>query len=163
MRLSIVIPVYNSEQALDELVTQLKAELSAYEFEIVFVNDSSRDGSIRVLRQLAQKNANITVLDLARNFGQHNAIMAGLRQVRGDIVVLMDDDLQHPPSEVHKLIEPLLKDACDVVFGNYRVKKHNWFRNLGSKFNDRLASVIIQKYLFLLLSSFYSRMCFVFE
>jgi len=145
MKISIVIPVYNSEDSLRELVERINAEMAIYSFEIIFVNDGSRDRSLQILYELAMCNSNITVLDLARNFGQHNAIMAGLRLAQGDIVVLMDDDLQNPPAEIHKLIAPLLEGSCDVVYGRYLIKKHSWFRNLGSAFNDRVADVMIHK------------------
>lgn len=142
---SLVIPVYNSEDLLRLLVDEIEKGLVNYKYEIVFVNDSSRDGSLSVLKDLAMTRSNITVIDLARNFGQHNAIMAGLRFARGDVLVLMDDDLQHPPEEIRKLLEAMEKNGCDVVYGNYIAKKHTLFRNIGSRFNDVMATMLIKK------------------
>lgn len=142
---SLVIPVYNSEDLLHLLVDEIDKGLVNYKYEVVFVNDSSRDESLSVLRDLAMTRSNITVIDLSRNFGQHNAIMAGLRFARGDVLVLMDDDLQHPPAEIRKLLETMEKNDYDVVYGNYIAKKHNFFRNLGSRLNDVMATKLIKK------------------
>ena len=142
---SIVIPVYNSEKLLPLLVDEIERELSGEDFEVVFINDSSEDNSLSVLRELARTRSNITVLDFARNFGQHNAIMAGLKFARGDVLILMDDDLQHPPSEIRKLLDAMAKYDYDVVYGKYIVKKHNKIRNLGSKLNDQMATLLMKK------------------
>ena len=145
LQLSIVVPVYNSQDSLRLLVEGLNNELRDYSFEIIFVNDCSADNSLAVLRELAQNNVHVLVVDLARNFGQHSAIMAGLRFASGELVVLMDDDLQHPPSEVLKLLRKLEEGDYDVVYGRYLGKKHHWFRNLGSQFNDKMATLLIKK------------------
>lgn len=144
MKISIVIPVFNSEEALVPLVEGLTRTLSGYEYGIVLVNDGSRDQSIHVCKQIALVYSGVTVINLSKNFGQHNAIMAGLKFASGDWVVLMDDDLQHPPSEIIKLITETNK-GYDVVYGRYRQKKHSWFRNAGSNFNDLMATLLIKK------------------
>jgi len=143
--ISLVIPVYNSEKLLPLLVDEIERELVGYNFQVVFINDSSRDNSLSVLKDLARTRSNIIVLDLTRNFGQHNAIMAGMKFAQGDALVLMDDDLQHPPSEIRKLLSEMKKNDYDVVYGNYVVKKHNVFRNWGSKLNDRMATLLMKK------------------
>lgn len=143
--ISLVIPVYNSEESLPILVEEIKKTLQKYNYEIIFVNDGSKDHSLSVLKKIAGSNARVIVINLARNVGQHNAIMAGLKFAKGDIVVMMDDDLQHPPAEIHRLIDKMKKDELDVVYGNYIRKKHNKIRNLCSKFNDLMATVMIQK------------------
>lgn len=152
--ISIVIPVYNSAESLPLLVGEIERELTGYNFEVVFINDSSGDNSLSVLKKLARTRSNMTLLDLARNFGQHNAIMAGMKFARGDVFVLMDDDLQHPPSEIRKLIDTMEKSGYDVVYGNYVVKKHNIFRNWGSALNDRMATHLMKKPRELYFSSF---------
>lgn len=143
--ISLVIPVYNSEKSLPILVEELEKELNIYNYEIIFVNDGSKDDSLSVLKGIVKSNPQITAINLAKNVGQHNAIMAGLRFAKGDIVVMMDDDLQHVPSEIHKLINKIKSDNLDVVYGNYINKKHNCIRNFFSKFNDLIATVMIQK------------------
>jgi glycosyltransferase involved in cell wall biosynthesis len=153
-RLSIVIPVYRGEQSVGPLCERLEEHLGkVYELEVVLVNDGSPDGSAAVCRKLAEDNERIVFLDLARNFGEHNAVMAGLAHASGDGAVIMDDDFQNPPSEVIKLVERL-DEGVDVVFSRYDVKHHHWFRNLGSSFNNAVASVMLKKPRDLYLSSF---------
>ncbi|MCB9903625.1 MAG: glycosyltransferase family 2 protein [Planctomycetes bacterium] len=153
-RLSIVIPVYRGEQSVGPLCERLAEHLGGvYELEIVLVNDGSPDDSAAVCRKLADENAHIVFLDLARNFGEHNAVMAGLAHASGEGAVIMDDDFQNPPSEVIKLVERL-DQGVDVVFSRYDVKRHHWFRNLGSSFNNAVASVMLKKPRDLYLSSF---------
>ena len=158
---SIVIPVYNSARLLPLLVNEIERELSGIDYEVVFVNDSSADDSLSVLKDLASMHPYITALDLARNFGQHNAIMAGIKYARGDVFVFMDDDLQHPPSEIRKLLETMIKNDCDVVYGNYVVKKHNAFRNWGSALNDWMATLLMKKPRDLYFSSFKAVRAFI--
>lgn len=132
---SIVVPVYRSEGTLRPLFERLQKTLEQTPggWEIVFVDDASPDGSWRVLEQLQRDNAQqVVALRLARNFGQHNALMCGFREARGAIVVTMDDDLQNPPEEVPKLLAALGDPDLDVVYGLYRAKKHRPWRNGGS-------------------------------
>lgn len=143
--LSIVVPVFNSEKTLLLLVEEIERALCRLNFEIIFVNDSSMDNSYSVLKTLALLRPYIMVVDLSRNFGQHNALMAGIKFAKGDIIILMDDDLQHPPSEILKLLHKMEENDYDVVYGNYTEKKHNAFRNLGSRINDWLATVFMGK------------------
>jgi len=153
--LSVVIPVYNAEKTIADLCQTLIALLgSDYALQVVLVNDGSRDSSDRVCRQLANEfPATITYVRLSRNFGEHNAVMAGLNIVRGDFVVIMDDDFQNPPEEVIKLVSEVRK-GYDVVYSQYPEKRDSLFRNLGSYLNGKMARVILNKPANLYLSSF---------
>jgi undecaprenyl-phosphate 4-deoxy-4-formamido-L-arabinose transferase len=154
LRLSIVIPVYRGERTVGPLVHELRDTLSArYDLEVVLVNDGSPDRAAEVCRELAQRFAGVTFVNLSRNFGEHNAVMAGLNHATGQCVVIMDDDFQNPPSEVPKLVETI-RQGYDVVYSRYAVKRHHPLRNLASKINDRVAAVLLEKPGDLYLSSF---------
>jgi len=155
MKLSVVIPVYNGAKTIGPLVKALQAELEReFELEIVLVNDGSpADNSAEVCAELARADARIRFLDLSRNFGEHNAVMAGFNYCTGDAAVVLDDDFQNPPSEAAKLVRKL-NDGYDVVFACYEQKRHHPLRNLGSRFNNLVASVLIGKPLKLYLASF---------
>ena len=153
-RLSVVIPVYRGARTIGPLVQRLEAELQPHhDLEIVLVNDGSPDDSAAVCRSLAASRPHLRFVDLARNFGEHNAVMAGLNHCSGDAAVILDDDFQNPPSEVRKLTDELAK-GYDVVWSRYETKQHGWFRNLGSRFNDRIATMMLGKPPDLYLSSF---------
>jgi undecaprenyl-phosphate 4-deoxy-4-formamido-L-arabinose transferase len=153
-RVSIVIPVYRGAHTIGPLVERLEQELRPHhDLEIVLVNDGSPDDSGTVCRRLAQSRPYVRFLDLARNFSEHNAVMAGLNHCSGDCAVIMDDDFQNPPSEVNKLVDELDR-GFDVVYSRYELKRHSWFRNLGSRFNDAVASLMLKKPRALYLSSF---------
>jgi glycosyltransferase involved in cell wall biosynthesis len=132
--LSAVVPVYNSESMLPTLVQKLVAVLSplASRFEIVLVNDCSRDASWKAIEALAAQDPRVRGIDLMRNFGQHNALLAGIRQADGDVIVTLDDDLQNPPEEIPKLLDRL-KEGLDVVYGYPEKESHGLFRTLASK------------------------------
>ena len=132
---SIVVPVYRSEGTLRPLFERLTKALHGTPggFEVVFVDDASPDGSWRVLEELQRTHPDrIVAVRLARNFGQHNALMCGFREARGAVVVTMDDDLQNPPEEVPKLLAALADPEQDVVYGRFHTKKHRPWRNGGS-------------------------------
>ena len=154
--ISIVIPVYNAEDTIEELVDRILEELKHDQyFEIVLVNDGSTDASEEVCINSYNKNRKeVKFLSLSRNFGEHNAVMAGLNHVSGDYVVIMDDDFQNPVSEVTKLIVFAVENDYDVVYTYYERKKHSFFRNMGSWFNDKIANVMLKKPKNLYLSSF---------
>jgi len=154
LKLSIVIPVYNGASSIEPLVERLHEELKAhYELETVLVNDYSPDNSAEVCAALAERHGWVRFIHLARNFGEHNAVMAGLNYCTGDCAVIMDDDFQNPPTEVVKLVEKL-QEGYDVAYSYYETKQHHLFRNLGSYFNNAVASVMIKKPWGLYLSSF---------
>ena len=132
--LSIVIPVYNSEQILPDLLAQLDATLPGISdgFEVILVNDGSRDGSWRTIEQLSERYAFVRGIDMMRNYGQHNAILAGVRAATKEVIVTMDDDLQHPPAEVSKLLAKL-DSGFDVVYGVPMHEQHGFLRDLASR------------------------------
>ncbi|MDD2898868.1 MAG: glycosyltransferase family 2 protein [Desulfuromonadaceae bacterium] len=152
---SIVIPVYNAEKTIADLCRTLMDLLAAdYQLEIVLINDSSNDGSDAVCKFLqSEYPQTIVYARLSRNFSEHNAVMAGLNQVRGDYVVIMDDDFQNPPEEVSRLLTEIQK-GFDVVYCQYPVKNDSFFRNLGSYLNGSMARVVLNKPANLYLSSF---------
>ncbi len=154
--LSIVVPVYNGAKSIAELVHALESLDIEGGHEIVLVNDGSPDDSLVVCLQLLAegKTVPITLVNLARNFGEHNAIMTGLRHTRGAYVITMDDDLQNPPSEVKRLLEHARASGKDVVYTRYAVKQHAYWRNLGSRFANWVADVLMEKPKGLYLSSF---------
>jgi glycosyltransferase involved in cell wall biosynthesis len=136
MKISVVIPCYNSEKTIKNVVSLARDELIAlgYEYEFILVNDNSKDRTFEQIAELCQKDQKIKGINLSRNFGQHNALIAGLNYITGDYVIGMDDDMQTHPSQLKKLITKF-NDGFDIVFGKYAHKKHAWYRNLGSKFN----------------------------
>lgn len=154
--LSVVIPVYNSEGSIQKLVEALIKELAVlYSLEIVLVNDHSPDRSEDVCISLYEKHKEtVRFFSLSKNVGEHSAVMAGLRKCTGKYVVIMDDDFQNPISEVPKLVNKILTHNNDVVYSYYKEKKHSFFRNLGSRFNDMMATFMIKKPRNLYLSSF---------
>jgi polyisoprenyl-phosphate glycosyltransferase len=155
-RISVVVPVYNGAATLPKLIEQLDKHLRPQnELELILVNDgSTRDNSDEVCEIAAQQNDWIVYLELSTNFGEHNAVMAGLNHCTGDCVVIMDDDLQNPPHEVIRLVDELYRGDYDVVFSYYKKKKHRLSRNLGSAFNNLIASYVLKKPRDLYLSSF---------
>jgi glycosyltransferase involved in cell wall biosynthesis len=126
-----VVPVYNSEGSLPALVERTRRVLSSRSHEILLVNDGSEDGSWEVVRRLCRSNPSVRGLNLMRNYGQHNAVLAGVRAARGTTVVTIDDDLQHPPEEIPKLLEELAR-GFDVVYGTPAKLPHSAFRNISS-------------------------------
>jgi glycosyltransferase involved in cell wall biosynthesis len=130
---SVVVPVYNSAATLPILVQRLEPALVALRipFAVILVNDGSMDASWQVIEELAQKHGWVEGVCMMRNYGQHNALLAGLREARYETVVTMDDDLQHPPEEIHKLLAKL-NDTYDVVYGTPEMKQHSLWRNVVS-------------------------------
>jgi|TARA_B100000315_G_scaffold243099_1_gene266089 undecaprenyl-phosphate 4-deoxy-4-formamido-L-arabinose transferase len=152
---SIVIPVFNGEKTIgcvclgiDDVFNKIEGD-----YEIILVDDGSQDNSWEVMKQLSQNNHRIKLLRLMRNFGEHNAVISGLNYTRGEFVIVMDDDGQNPPEEIPKLITKT-SEGYDVVFGNYKAKQHNIFRNIGSAFNNIVATLLLKKPRNLYLCSF---------
>lgn len=153
--LTIVVPVYNGAGSIRTLVDALATLVVERGLEIVLVNDGSSDDSLTVCRALAQRcPVPLTVVDLARNFGEHNAVMAGLAQARGDCIITMDDDLQNPPEEVVRLYDHARLSDLDVVYARFAERRHSLWRNLGSRFANWCADRLIDKPKGLYLSSF---------
>lgn len=156
MMLSIVIPVYNGARSIERLVNELAAIRIDGGVEVVLVNDCSVDDSWEVIQRIcANAPMPVVAIDLARNFGEHNAVMAGYAAASGAYIINIDDDFQNPPSEVVKVFQhALAHPELDVVYTRYERKRHSWFRNLGSRFNDAVARFMIDKPKGLYLSSF---------
>ena len=155
MKLSILIPVYNAEKTIGHLCGELLERYALlHDLEIILVNDGSTDRTDEICRSLhAVHPAIVTYVKLSRNFGEHNALMAGLHQVTGDYCVMMDDDFQNPPKEIAKLVREILT-GYDVVYASYRSKKDSLFRNAGSRLHNLLATLILKKPAGLYLASF---------
>ncbi len=155
-KISFVIPCYNSENTIrpvvDEII-QVMMEKPECSFEIIMVNDSSTDGVLEILKELAKKNSACKVLDFAINAGQQSALMAGLAYSRGETIVFLDDDFQCPVNELWKLIKPL-EEGYDVSYAKYPKKKESLFRTAGSSFNDWMCSLFLDKPKQLQLSNF---------
>lgn len=145
MNLSVVIPVYNSSNILLALLARLEPVLIqvATRFEVVFVNDGSSDESWETIIKLAEKYSWLHGLNLMRNYGQHNALLAGIREAQYEVIVTMDDDLQHPPEELPKLLAELEK-GWDVVYGIPEVEKHGLFRDAASRLIKGLMSAALE-------------------
>ncbi|MBQ7654252.1 MAG: glycosyltransferase family 2 protein [Clostridia bacterium] len=158
MLYSIVIPVYNSEKTLEELYNRLRAEFEnniREDFEIIFVNDASIDNSLAVIKKLCKSDERVGYIDFAKNHGQQKAVICGIDHSKGDFIITMDDDLQHPPEEIPKLIAKMESDDnIDVVIGMYDSKKHNGFRRLGTRLLDALSNMVFKKNKDLKLTSF---------
>jgi undecaprenyl-phosphate 4-deoxy-4-formamido-L-arabinose transferase len=153
--LSIVIPVYRGAATIGTLVEALSALRPEGGLEIVLVNDGSPDNSGEVCRELVSRaTVPITYIEHSRNFGEHNAVMTGLRHARGRYVITMDDDLQNPPEEVVRLYDHARTGNWDVVYTRYAVKEHEGWRNLGSRFANWVADQLLDKPKGLYLSSF---------
>jgi glycosyltransferase involved in cell wall biosynthesis len=154
---SVVVPVYRSQEILPRLVEETTRALAASghvrQFELILVCDASPDESWRVIQQLAQANPSVRGVLLRKNAGQHNATMAGLARARGARVVVMDDDLQHPPSAIPAMLAELDR-GYDVCYTYYHNRQHAFWKKAGSKLNDVAANVLLSKPKGLYLSSF---------
>jgi len=153
---TIVIPVYNGAETVPELVEDLiRTFLPEFSLEIILVNDYSQDESHDVCLAVRDSHPDlVTYISLSRNFGEHNAVMAGLHHATGNFVVTMDDDGQNPPSEATELVREAVRGRFDVVYSKYISKKHSLLRNLGSWFNDKVATFMLRKPSNLYLCSF---------
>lgn len=154
MLLSVVIPVYHGAITIEQLVETVQKQLCAYDFEIVLINDGSKDDSEKVCMRLSEQYQNVSFLSLRKNFGEFNAVMCGLNHVKGSYSVIIDDDFQNPPSEIIKLLEVAQRDNLDVVYGQYDEKKHTIFRNFGSWMVNQVCNTLFNKPSELYLSSF---------
>jgi glycosyltransferase involved in cell wall biosynthesis len=154
-RLSIVVPLYNAAATLPALHEEISALEVPGGHELILVNDGSRDETEAVALKLTRESRLPTrFLSLSRNFGEHNAVLAGLRAVSGRYVVTMDDDLQNPPTEALKLLAVAEAEKRDVVFGIYERKEHAWWRKAGSWLTNRIADFVVDKPRKLYLCSF---------
>lgn len=163
MKVSFVIPCYRSSQTLGGVVDEIRKameQLQEYSYEVILVNDCSPDDTFGTIRQIVSENTNVIGVNLAKNFGQHAALMAGFHEVSGDVVVCLDDDGQTPANEVGKLLEGICAGS-DVVYARYADKKHSLFRNFGSKVNELMTRTMLGKPKELYISSYFAAKRFV--
>ena len=142
---SVVVPVYNSAGTLGTLVERIDAALGGFDYELVLVNDGSRDGSWQRIRELVRDHPQVRGIDLARNYGQHNALLAGVRAARHPVIVTVDDDLQNPPEEIPRVLEELEARGLDLVYGTPVHKRHGLTRNLATAIAKRALAPVIGK------------------
>lgn len=157
-KLSFVIPCYCSEKTIRNVVQEIETtmdELEQYRFEIILIDDCSSDNTFKVIERLSRGKNNITGISLARNFGQHSALMAGFHYVNGDLVICLDDDGQTPANETGKLINKI-QDGYDVVYASYDHKEHSLYRNIGSRVNDLMTTSLLEKPSDLKVTSFFA-------
>lgn len=163
MKISFVIPCYRSTLTLPAVIDEIKdtmKEMADYTYEIVLVNDCSPDDTFETIKHIVSENDNVTGLSLAKNFGQHGALMAGFHEVTGDIIVCLDDDGQTPANEVGKLIDAVNAGA-DVAYARYNHKQHSSFRNFGSHINEVMTRIMLGKPKGLAVSSYFAAKRFV--
>ena len=160
---SIVIPVYNGAKNISKLVYECFHTFEKhFDTEIVLINDCSVDDSYNACLSIHKMYPNkVTFLSLSKNFGEHNAVMAGLQHSSGDFVVTLDDDGQNPPQEAVNLINHAISENLDVVYSSYQEKKHPLIRNFFSWLNGKVANVMLNKPVGLYLSSFRSMSRFI--
>ena len=162
-KVSFVIPCYRSALTIGKVVNEIQDTMNAmdgYTFEIILVNDCSPDDTFDVIRKLCEENNNICGVNLAKNFGQHAALMAGFHQVTGDILVCLDDDGQTPADEVGKLLAEI-ENGQDVVYASYDHKMHSLFRNFGSWVNEKMLQFLLGKPKELYVSSYFAARRFI--
>ena len=147
MLVSIVIPCYNSEATIRKVVEMVMEEfrkIEKYDCEFVLVNDCSKDKTFEEIRRLAEDYPEVHGINLMRNFGQHNALMAAMNYAKGDYVLGMDDDMQTHPSQIHKLIGKM-EEGYDLVYGCYPKKKNSFLKNFSSKLNEVSSRILLNR------------------
>ena len=160
---SFVIPCYRSAKTIGAVTAEVGAAMAAlpqYDYELVLVNDCSPDDTFDVIRAMAAQDRHIAAVDLAKNFGQHAALMCGMRRARGEYIVCLDDDGQTPADEVGKLLEKL-EEGYDVVYASYADKQESGFRQLGSRVNRRMTEIMLGKPEELELNSYFAARRFI--
>lgn len=164
-KISYVIPCYKSALTIGGVVEEIQTTMKTlpqYSYEIVLVNDCSPDNTFEVIEELIGKYNNICGINLAKNFGQHAALLSGFHYITGDIIVCLDDDGQTPADEVGKLLNEI-ENGQDVVYAKYDHKKHSLFRNFGSVINEKMAQFLLDKPKELYVSSYFAARRFVIE
>lgn len=164
-KISFVIPCYRSALTIEHVVAEIEEvmeKLQEYTHEIVLVNDASPDDTFEVIKKIVTAHKHIKGINLAKNFGQHGALMAGFHYVSGDIIVCLDDDGQTPANEVDKLLNKM-EEGYDVIYAKYEHKQHSAFRNMGSKVNELMTRFMLGKPKELYISSYFAAKRFVVE
>ncbi len=165
MKVSFVIPCYRSEHMIGKVVEEINRTMEGmpqYTYEVVLVNDCSPDDTFGAIKALAETYSFVKGINLAKNFGQHSALMAGFRHITGDVVVCLDDDGQTPADEVGKLLARI-EEGEDVVYAKYDHKQHSAFRNMGSKVNELMTRFMLGKPKELYISSYFAARRFVID
>lgn len=153
--LSVVVPVYNSEGSLEHFYSVLTGELNKVcdDYEIILVDDGSIDDSYDQMKKLHALDSRVKIISLEGNFGQQNALMCGFHYSRGEYIITLDDDLQHPPDQIHKLLNKI-DEGYDVVYGIPITKQHSSYRKIGSKMTNYLFNKLCLKPKDIKISSF---------
>ena len=144
MNYSVIIPVYNGEKTVAQLFEKIKCffERFGYTYEVIFVYDCGKDNSWEILVELKERHPEeIKLIKLSRNFGQHNALICGFEYAQGEFIITMDEDLQHDPEDIEKLIQKQKEADFDVVYGKYEVRKHSFFRNITSTILKKMIEI----------------------
>lgn len=165
MKLSFVIPCYRSEHTLGIVVEGINCVVKCrpeYDYEIILVNDCSPDNVINVIRELAENDSHVIGIDLAKNYGQHAATMAGYRVCTGDVVVTLDDDGESPVADTFKLVDKIL-EGYDIVQAKYAVENKSMFRRLGTLMNNYMMTTLVGKPKDLIISNFSAMRKFVID
>lgn len=144
LHISVIIPVYNSESCLDELYSKISDALKNVSFELIFINDGSSDKSWTKISVISENDIKVKAINFSKNFGQNNAILAGLKSCSGDYAVIMDDDLQHDPKDIISLVNEC-KNGFDVCFASFDNLKQKGWKNAGSSLNGKVAEWFINK------------------
>ena len=158
MKVSFVIPCYRSARTIEAVAAEIARTMETmpeHSWELILVNDCSPDDTFSVIRALAEQDGHVTAIDLAKNFGQHAALMCGMRHSTGDAVVCLDDDGQTPADEVGKLLEKI-EAGYDVVYASYEEKQESGFRRFGSEVNRRMTEIMLSKPKELELTSYFA-------
>lgn len=145
MKISIVIPCYNSQLTIAKIVEMVMTEfekMDQYTYEFVLVNDCSQDDTYKEIEKLGEKYKNVKGINLLRNFGQHNALMAAMHYTTGDYILGMDDDMQTHPSQISKLVKKM-EEGYDLVYGTSQKKKNSFLKNLTSKLNETSSRILL--------------------
>lgn len=165
-KISFVVPCYNSEKTIEKVIQEvdvtIKKQEENYSYEVILVNDCSKDNVWNKIKQICEKNKNVKGVSFAKNFGQHSALIAGYRYVSGDIIVSIDDDGQIPVDEVFSLIGKI-EEGYDVVYASYANKKHSFFRNIGTKLNNFMCEKLLKKPKELMITSYFACQKFIID
>ena len=145
LEVSVIIPTYNGEKTILKLYQEISKVLkkNKISFEIIFIDDSSKDNSFKIINSICNKDKKVKGILLSKNYGQHNAIYCGIQNSKGKYVITMDDDLQHPSFEIPKVLK-FLKSGYDVVYAVPKIHKHNFLRNFFSKLTKKIISIMMQ-------------------
>lgn len=164
-KISFIIPCYNSSKTILQVVLEIQKTMDTEkisDYEIILINDSSKDNTFEVLKKLVKTTPHTNVINFSKNFGQHAALMAGFNYAKGEIIVCLDDDGQTPASEAMKLIKKI-EEGYDVCYAKYNHKQHSSFRNFGSNINKKMTEIMLGKPKDLYISSYFAMRRFVME